>query len=358
MSPSKCAPRRATWLLFDGAVTENKGDSQMRRAIVSVMAVALATGFGVGAAPPAKAWGKFGHLTICDLAYRNLTDTSQAAIGEILQSRSGGITVRGRGRMPDQHYTAFNYACLEEDEVPRRFPDDHFINVDRDVRQIGTACPAGASCILAGIKRDFDTLQNSSKPREERAFALMALGHWIGDIHQPLHVSFADDMGGNGIDIALVGNCGTSREAKPDNLHAVWDKCLLDAGLFERVRKRADYKPQWSRFTITYRAVDTIQANRNLATVKTWVATAPADWANESYKVTLTPGTAYCTIVSANCQYSQASLKKTNPKRVQRIDQTYLANYQATASEQVTKAGFRLAHLLNQALDPAYTGPT
>lgn len=330
----------------------------MRKICFSVAALALAATGAIATPEPAKAWGKFGHLTICDLAYRNLTDTSQAAIGEILQSRSGGITVKGRGRMPDQHYTAFNYGCLEEDEVPRRYPDDHFINVDRDVRQIGAACPAGASCILAGIQRDFDTLKDRSKPREERAFALMALGHWLGDIHQPLHVSFEDDRGGNGIDISLAGNCGTSREAKPDNLHAVWDKCLLDAGLFERVRKRADFKPQWSRFTITYRAVDTLQANRDLTKVKTWVATSPADWANESYRITLAPGTFYCTTVGANCQYSASSLKKTNPKRVQRIDQAYLAAYQDDASEQVAKAGFRLAHMLNLALDPAYRGPS
>ncbi len=329
----------------------------MKRIIMSAMA-ALGTGLSVAAPEPAMAWGKFGHLTICDLAYRNLTPASRAAVGEILQSRSGGITVRGRGRMPDQHYTAFNYGCLEEDEVPRRNPDDHFINVDRDVRQVGTACPTSTSCILAGIDRDRAILKDRTKPREERAFALMALGHWIGDIHQPLHVSFADDRGGNGIDIDLVGRCGTSREAKPDNLHAVWDKCLLDAGLFERVRKRADYKPQWSRFTITYRAVDTLQANRNLVAVKNWVATAPADWANESYSITLAPATAYCTIVGANCQYSAAALKQTNPKRVQRIDQAYLAAYQGAASEQVAKAGFRLAHLLNLALDPAYGGPT
>ncbi|APZ99722.1 hypothetical protein BWQ93_15460 [Sphingopyxis sp. QXT-31] len=31
------------------------------------------------------------------------------------------------------------------------------------------------------------TAKDRTKLREERAFALMALGHWIGDIHQPLH---------------------------------------------------------------------------------------------------------------------------------------------------------------------------
>jgi len=330
----------------------------MRQAIISIIGLALATGAGVGTAAPAKAWGKFGHLTICDLAYRNLTDTSQAAIGEILQSRSGGITVRGRGEMPDQHYTAFNYGCLEEDEIPRRHADNHFINVERDVRQIGATCPTGTDCILAGIDRDFKALKDRTTPREDRAFALMALGHWIGDLHQPLHVSFADDKGGNGIDIALVGNCGSSREDRPDNLHAVWDKCLLDAGLFERVRRRADFRPQWSRFTITYRAVDTLQANRNPGIVKAWVATTPADWANESYRITLASDTSYCTIMGANCQYSPASLKKTRPVRVQRIDQAYLARHQGIASEQAAKAGFRLAHLLNLALDPAYSGPS
>lgn len=329
----------------------------MKSALVSALAVTLATAT-VAAPEPALAWGKFGHLTICELAYRNLTDASQDAVGDILQSRQGGIFVPGRGEADDRRYTAFSYGCLEEDALPRRHPDDHFVNVARNVRQIPASCPQNGDCLFSGITRDFNTLKDHTKPREERAFALMAMGHWIGDIHQPLHISFADDLGGNGIDIELVGRCGTSPESRPDNFHAVWDKCLLDAGMFERVRKRADFSRDWDRFTIIYRAVDTLQANRKLVDVKTWVATTPQDWAAESFEITLQPGTGYCTMVGANCQYSQASLKKTNPKRVQRIDQDYLASYQDTASEQVTKAGFRLAHLLNLALDPAYRGPT
>jgi hypothetical protein len=48
--------------------------------------------------------------------------------------------------------------------------------------------------------------------------ALKSLGHWVGDIHQPLHVSFLDDRGGN--TIRTSGQC-------PGNLHAVWDNCLV-----------------------------------------------------------------------------------------------------------------------------------
>ena len=52
---------------------------------------------------------------------------------------------------------------------------------------------------------------------------LKGLGHWVGDIHQPLHVSFDDDRGGNLVAI--------ERPCK-GNLHAVWEviieKDLLD----------------------------------------------------------------------------------------------------------------------------------
>lgn len=306
---------------------------------------------------PAHAWGKFGHLTVCDLAYRNLTPTSRNAMNDLLQSRTGGITVPGQGKMPDRHYTSFNMGCLEEDAIPRHHEDDHFINVARDVTQILSACPASGECILSGISRDFAILKDPSKSRQDRVFALMALGHWIGDIHQPLHISFADDKGGNGIAIALAGRCGSSTEGGVENLHAVWDKCLLDAGLFERVRQRDNFNPNWSRFTITYRAVDTLQANTTLTEERSLVGIDPTVWANESYRVTLAPGTLYCVYVGSNCQYSSSSVKKSNPIRVQPISQAYLTSNQAIAQERIKRAGFRLAHLINLALDPSYSVP-
>jgi hypothetical protein len=307
----------------------------------------------------AKAWGKFGHLTVCDLAYRNLTDASHDKLKVLFQSKKGGITVKGKGRLPDRHYTSFNVGCLEEDELPRKHAEDHFINVSRDTKTIaGDACPRNGECILAGIDRDLATLKDESASNADRVFALMAIGHWIGDIHQPLHISFADDKGGNGIDIKLQGRCGTSAE-RPKNLHSVWDNCLLQAGLFERVRLRDDFKKSWSRFTITYRAVDTLQTRTSLDEEKSLVGGQPFEWAQESYAVTLRPDTLYCVEVGNLCQYSQtaATLKPGEPKRNQKIDQAYLAAFAPVVEDRVKKAGFRLAHLINTALDPAYKGP-
>lgn len=328
----------------------------MRR-LFAVLAFAIVAVVALAQPHKAQAWGKLGHLSVCDLAYRNLTPTTRAALGDLLQSRHGGITIPGHGKLPAQHYSSFNYACLEEDEIPRRNPDDHFINVPRTATAITEqACPGTGDCILSGIARDLAILKDSSKPREDRTFALMELGHFVGDIHQPLHVSFADDKGGNGIDATLAGKCGSSTY-RPDNLHGVWDNCLLEAGMFERVRKRADYKKSWSRFTITYRAVDTLQANTTLTEEMAFVGTDPVLWANESYQITLDPAVLYCVKTGTACQYSATAPTKTNPKRLQPIDQAYLQAFDATAQDRIRRAGFRLAHLLNLALDPAYTGP-
>jgi hypothetical protein len=308
---------------------------------------------------PALAWGEFGHLTVCDLAYRNLTDKTQEELKKLFQIATGGITVQGRDGIELRHYTSFNVGCLEEDERPRKHPEDHFINVARDTASISTgSCPGTGACVLSGIQRDLTILKDTTATKEARVFALMAVGHWIGDIHQPLHISFSDDRGGNAIDAKLQGKCGTSKYRVKD-MHGLWDNCILEAGMFERVRKRADFKPTWGRRTITYRAVDTLQTNTTLTQEKAFAGTDPWKWANESFQITIKPEVNYCTKAGSVCQYSAAvpSLPAGGPKRLQTIDQAYLAAFDRVAEDRVKRAGFRLAHLMNLALDPSYTVP-
>ena len=130
----------------------------------------------------------------------------------------------------------------------------------------------------------------------------------------------------------------------------------LSASL-ERVRQRTDYKKTWSRWTITYRAVDTLLANTSLIEEQQIVAGEPWRWAAESYAITLDPAVRYCVEVGNSCNYSATSLLKPHDKRLEQLNQSYLTQFSARAEDRVRKAGFRLAHLLNQALDPAYQGP-
>ena len=71
---------------------------------------------------------------------------------------------------------------------------------------------------MTAIKKDFEVLSSSNASPGQKLASLKFLGHWVGDIHQPLHVSFEDDRGGNSIQV--TGVCGS-------NLHSAWDTCLV-----------------------------------------------------------------------------------------------------------------------------------
>ena len=67
--------------------------------------------------------------------------------------------------------------------------------------------------------REFILDANTSK--EDKAFYLKLLVHFIGDLHQPMHVGRAEDKGGNDMQVRWFDN-GT-------NLHAVWDSKMIDS---------------------------------------------------------------------------------------------------------------------------------
>ena len=87
--------------------------------------------------------------------------------------------------------------------------------------------------------------------------ALKFLGHWVGDIHQPLHVSFKDDRGGNNITVS--GQCLGKK------LHLAWDNCLVLAAIGPDVSEAGSD------------LIDSITP----AMREQWTASDPLDWANE-----------------------------------------------------------------------------
>ena len=64
-------------------------------------------------------------------------------------------------------------------------------------------------------------------PSAERTEALKFLIHFVGDIHQPLHVSHARDRGGNDIKVEFFHD--------RTNLHRMWDSGLIRRTKYESV---------------------------------------------------------------------------------------------------------------------------
>jgi S1/P1 Nuclease len=130
----------------------------------------------------ARAWGDLGHKVICEIAYRSVGPGTRTEI-------DGLIAI-------DTQYKTFSDSCIYPDH-PRIRADEHFLNLPRDSKGLTSdACPLATTCELTAILRDFDILKSKDEPDMNRVIALKSLGHWVGDIHQPLHVSFLDDKGG------------------------------------------------------------------------------------------------------------------------------------------------------------------
>lgn len=166
----------------------------------------------------ARAWGWDGHKLICALAARQLTAEARSLVDQLLEDGAG--LKGGKVNFPE--------SCIWADEVKHSTRKDtyehHFINVPDDAKTVELArdCEA-VNCIAVGVQRALIYLTREPAGRrdvERRAAALRYLGHYIGDLHQPLHIGNAKDWGGNKIRVQWFN--------KGSNLHALWDYEMLN----------------------------------------------------------------------------------------------------------------------------------
>jgi len=124
---------------------------------------------------------------------------------------------------------SFAESCLWPDDVKysnhKGTYEQHFINVPDEALTVDLVRDCAAlNCIATGIQRALTYLSRpagSSREKARRAAALRFLGHFIGDLHQPLHIGNASDWGGNKITVLWQG--------KETNLHALWDYGMLES---------------------------------------------------------------------------------------------------------------------------------
>jgi hypothetical protein len=191
----------------------------------------------------AWAWGDEGHKVVCEIALRLVQPNTRAEIQKLISN--------------DDRFVSFSDACTWPDH-PRQRANEHFVNLPRDADGLHSeTCPGASACVVTAIRKDFEVLSSNSASQAQKLASLKFLGHWVGDIHQPLHVSFEDDRGGNSV--LVSGLCGP-------NLHSAWDTCLVLRAVGEDVNEGAAERLK----TITP------------AKIESWAQSHPMDWANES----------------------------------------------------------------------------
>ncbi|HEY0013721.1 MAG TPA: S1/P1 nuclease [Allosphingosinicella sp.] len=314
------------------------------RLIATAMAAALLFGWSSAA----SAWGNSGHRTVCTIAYAALTPTARREVDRLLQADPAILG-------PTRQNADYGWACTYPDNVrdggPGRRDQEHYVNYPRNLRRVtgATRCGVSSPCVVSAIAADFATLRSASATDRQRHAALVYLGHWIGDVHQPLHSSFRDDQGGNRIEVS--GPVCPPGRYGPVKLHSAWDTCM-----FERMHG-------WSRDdTPTVDAVRSVAATLHGRTTRQarrqWNAQQPWQWAAESYAVARTRWTQYCVLARATCRYSamEANTTAGRAPRTVLVDEAYFGRARPVIEDRVTRAGVRLAHWLNRALDPDYSG--
>jgi hypothetical protein len=293
-----------------------------------IIAAAFACLFFLAPAP-AQAWGQGGHYTVCEIGYLNLTPTARAEVDRL-------VALDGR-------FASFTETCTFPDNPVSR-SSEHYSNYLRSQRRIGPGCPGGRPCVLGAIDSDLAILRSATAGDSAKAVAILYIGHWYGDLHQPLHISFADDRGGNSV--KAPGPCSGSYEA---SLHSVWDTCVVERRIFS---------PGTDRLARARAAARILAAPITKRQRRNWVRSQPWQWAGESYKVTIAGRTGYCVRKAGACWYSDSKqiFAEGDSPRTQPVDEAYLDRARPIVETRLRRAGIRLADALNRTFDPGFDG--
>ncbi len=200
----------------------------------------------------ASAWGEDGHQIVGAIAMTRLTPQARAAIIELL----GDDDLAKAGLWADQIRGDSKYDWAKPLHYVNAPRTENIIVLERD-------CAKG-ECVVAAIPRFLTVATDSTKPINERREALKFAIHFIGDLHQPLHAGYADDLGGNRIQVIAFGDIKT-------NLHALWDTVLI------RHKSQGDWRGLAKALETDMPPKEVAQWEGNLD---------PLVWGNESLAIT------------------------------------------------------------------------
>lgn len=249
-------------------------------------------------AAPCFGWGQKGHDTVAFIAENHLTATAKAAIDSLLNGKSivyYSNWLDNASHTPEYAYTkTWHYKNIDADQTFRSAP----------------LLPEGD--IVRAINEQVKVLADTNMQNDRRALALKMLVHFLGDIHQPMHLGHASDRGGNSWYVKYFNSSA--------NLHGVWDSRLPESA------------HKWS-YTEWQQQIDRATPSE---TAEILAEAYPEHWAEETYEI--------CKNVYASTPVN------TN------ITYDYIAEWTPVIEKQFLRGGLRLADMLNTLLDSEYDG--
>lgn len=151
-------------------------------------------------------WGQNGHRTTAKIAENHLSRKAKKAVDKILKGESLAFV----STYADQ---------IKSDRKYNKYYSWHYINMGLE-ETYATAKKNPQGDLVTGIQKCIAVLKDKKSATEDKVFYLKMLVHFMGDLHQPMHIGQREDKGGNTIQVQWFG--------KGTNLHAVWDTKMIE----------------------------------------------------------------------------------------------------------------------------------
>lgn len=271
------------------------------------------------------ALGKLGHQLVCQLAFDHLSTAKQQKITTLLNDmpNESKALINKYLYQPSDNKISFAKSCIWADAIKKdKSYDDykpwHYVNISRKASHM-KADSCKKDCVTQAINVHQQALK-TEKNLWRKTQALMFLGHWLGDIHQPLHVSYASDWGGNKVKV-------NSPDKKCTSLHWLWDTCLITRENLSQQQWLSKLNNDW-----------------NNAPIAQWQNTRPWQWADESLQLVRQKNLGYCHIKNGEC------LQNSNQDNAQLYSPSYQKHFAEILEARMLQAAVRLTSLLEVSL--------
>lgn len=241
-------------------------------------------------------WGQKGHDTTAYIAECHLTPSAKDSISKILDGKS--LVYYANWADNACHTSPYAYTKTW-----------HYKNIDEG-QEYAKVKDIKEGTIVTALNEQISKLNNPSTSNDDKWLALVLTIHFLGDIHQPMHMGRLSDRGGNKHDIKYF-NSGT-------NLHSAWDSKLPESA------------HKWSYTEWQY------NIDRETPEVEEQILDGgtPYSWGKETYEIA--KKVYDTTPIGTNIAYD------------------YIAEWTPVIELQFLRGGLRLADVLNEAFDPDY----
>ncbi|KAM0880156.1 hypothetical protein ACQ4PT_033784 [Festuca glaucescens] len=269
----------------------------------------------------ADAWGKEGHIMTCKIAEKYLSEDAKAAVQDLLPASAEGELST---MCPWADQVRFHYHWAS----PLHYANTPNVCNFKYSRDCHNSKGMQGMCVVGAINNYTDQLYtygDSPKSSYNLTESLMFLAHFVGDVHQPLHVSFEEDEGGNTIQVHWY-----RRKA---NLHHVWDVSIIDTVMKDFYNKDLDTM------------VDALQTNLTLSAPNGW-SDDISDWENCANKKATCANDYATESIDLSCNYAYKDVTQ----NITLGDDYYFTRY-PVVERRLAQGGVRLAMILNRIFD-------